>query len=124
MSDIALINGDIVASNFGDILVINDDDDIVQMAINNIRTIFGANQFHPNTGNTVYNDRFKMSERGLEDIAARCKSAILQDPRVQNVLEIVARNISTQKDYGLCDISFVLLTTYGKRLNSNVAIIL
>lgn len=124
MSDIALINGDIMASNFGDILVVNDDDDIIQMAINNIMTIHGSNEFHPNIGNTVYNDRFKMSERGLQDIASRCKNAILQDYRVRNVLEITARNVSTPQNYGLCEISFVLLTTYDKELSSNVTITL
>lgn len=124
MSDIALINGDIVASNFGDILVVNDDNDIIQMAINNIMTIYGANEFHPNIGNTVYNDRFKMSERGLQDIANRCKNAILQDYRVENVIEIVAKNASTPQNYGLCEVSFILLTSYGKELSSSVTITL
>lgn len=124
MADIALVNGDIMASNFGDIMIINDDDDIVQMAINNIQTVYGSNPFHPTIGNTVHNDRFKMSKRGLEDIANRCKNAIMGDYRIQNVLEVIARNISTQENYGLCEISFVILTTYGKELSSSISIIL
>lgn len=124
MSDIALINGDIAASNLGDILIIDDDADVIQMAVNNIMTIQGANEFHTEIGNTVYNNRFKMSQRGLEDIANRCKNAILNDSRVQNVLEIIAKNASTIDNYGLCEVSFVLLTTYGKQLNSSVTIIL
>lgn len=122
MSDIALVNGDIMASRFGDILVVNDNDDIIQMAINNINLIYGENQFHPNMGNTVYGGRHKMSENGLVRIANECKSAILQDYRVANVVEVVARNISTPQNYGLCDISFVLITVYGEQLNSNVTI--
>lgn len=123
MSDVALINGDIMASNFGDILIINDDDDVIQHAVNSILTIYSANKFHENIGNTVYNDRFKMSERGLQDVADRCKNAILQDYRVQNVLEIVAKNAS-MIEYGLCEVSFVLETTDGRVLNSNVTVTL
>jgi hypothetical protein len=122
MADIAFINGDIMASNFGDILIVNDDDDITQMAINNIITVRGANEFHPNIGNTVYNGRYKMSENGLKEIANRCKDAIMSDNRVANVIEIVARNISTLDNYGKCEISFVLITIYGKQLSSNVTI--
>lgn len=122
MSDIALINGDIMASNFGDILVVDDNNDIIQMAINNILLVYGTNQFHPNIGNTVYNYRYKMSENGLKEIASRCKSAIMQDPRVANVIEVIARNISTLQDYGLCDISFILITTSGTQLNSSVTV--
>lgn len=122
MSDIALVNGDIVGSIFGDVLVINDDDDIIQMAINNIKLIYGANEFHPNMGNTVYGSRYKMSENGLEEIATKCKNAIMQDYRVSNVIEVIAKNISTSQSYGLCDISFVLVTIYGTQLNSNITI--
>lgn len=122
MSDIALINGDIMASNFGDILIANDNDDIIQMAINNIKTIYGANEFHPEIGNTVYNGRYKMSENGLKEIASRCKDAIMSDYRVANVIEIIAKNISTLDNYGLCDISFVLITIGGIQLSSSVAI--
>ena len=124
MSDIALINGDIATSNSGDILIIDDDADVIQMAVNNIMTIQGDNEFHTEIGNTVYNNRFKMSQRGLEDIANRCKNAILNDSRVRNVLEIIAKNASTVDNYGLCEVSFVLLTIYGKQLNSNVTIML
>lgn len=124
MSDIALINGDISASSFGDISIIDDDADVIQMAVNNIMTIYGANPFHVNLGNTVYNNRFKMSTRGLEDVANRCKNAILNDYRVQNVLEIIAKNAGTITNPGLCEVSFVLLTTYGKELSSNVTITL
>ena len=124
MSDIALINKDIVASNFGDILIVNDDDDILQMAVNNILTVAGSNMFHTNLGNTVYSGRYKMSENGLKEIASRCKDAIMHDYRVSNVIEIIARNASTMQQYGLCEISFVLITIYGKQLNSNVSVLL
>ena len=124
MSDIALVNKDIVSSSFGDILVINEDDDIIQMAINNIMTIYGTNEFHPNIGNMVYHGRYKMSENGLKEIASKCKDAIMLDYRVANVIEIIARNVSTIDNYGLCEISFVLITTYGVQLSSNVTILL
>lgn len=124
MSDIALINRDIAVSSFGDILVVNDNDDIIQMAVNNIMTIYGSNQFHPNIGNTAYGIRFKMSERGLEEVASKCKDAILQDPRVMNVIEVIAKNISTHASYGLCDISFSLITNKGVQLDSSVTITL
>lgn len=122
MSDIALINKDIVASSFGDILIVDDDDDVIQMAVNNILTIAGSNEFHPNIGNNVYNGRYKLSERGLQEIASMCKDAILQDYRVANVIEIIAKNISTIENYGLCDISFELITIYGAQLSSSVTV--
>ena len=122
MADIAFINRDIVASNFGDILIANDDDDVIQMAVNNIMTINGANSFHPNIGNTLYNRRYKMSKNGLVDIANRCKDAIMSDYRVANVIEVIAKNISTPENYGTCEISFALITTYGKQLSSNVTV--
>ena len=124
MSDIALINGDIAPSDLGDILVVNDNDDIIQTAINNIMTVYGANQFHPNIGNTVYRTRFKASERGLKEIANACKNAIQQDPRVMNVIEVVARNNSTTTSYWECDISFSLITIDGTQLDSSTAIVL
>lgn len=122
MSDIALVNKDLVPSNFGDIAILDDNDDVIQMAINNILTIRGANEFHTDVGNDVYNGRYKMSDKGLQAIASECKNAILQDIRVSDVIEIIARNASTPENYGLCEISFVLVTTDGVQLSSNVAI--
>ena len=122
MADIAFINRDICASNFGDILIVNDDDDIIQMAINNMLTVYGSNQFHPTIGNVIHNERHKLSQKGLTEIASKCKNAILQDPRVANVMEITATNASTFEDYGMCDITFILLTTYGARLSSAITI--
>lgn len=121
MADIAF-NGDIMASNFGDLLIVNDNGDIIQMAINNINTIYGTNEFHPEIGNNVYNGRYKMSENGLKEIASACKDAIMLDYRVSNVIEITAKNISTIENYGLCEISFVLATVDGTQLSSSVAI--
>lgn len=122
MSDIALINQDIIPSNVGDILIVGDDDDIIQMAINNILTIKGSNEFHTDIGNDVYNRRYKISERDLTEIANKCKDAILNDGRIANVIEVIAKNISTPANNGMCDISFIILTTYGKQLSSNIPI--
>lgn len=122
MADIALISGDIVASNFGDILIADDNNDIVQTAINNIYTIRGANQFHPHIGNDVYNGRYKMSQNGLKEIASACMDAIMLDYRVINVVEVTAKNVSTLENYGLCEISFTLITIDGTQLSSSVTI--
>ena len=124
MSDVALVNKDLVPSSFGDIAILDDNDDIIQMAINNILTIRGTNEFHTDIGNDVYNSRYKMSDKGLQAIASECKNAILQDIRVSDVIEIIARNASTIDNYGLCEISFVLVTIDGVQLSSNVAITL
>ena len=122
MADIALINRDITMSSIGDILVADDNDDIIQMAANNIITIYGTNQFHPGIGNMVYHGRHKISENGLKEIAARCKDAIMLDYRVANVIEVIARNASTFEYPGLCEISFVLITIQGVQLSNNVTI--
>ena len=61
MSDVALVNKDLVPSSFGDIAILDDNDDIIQMAINNILTIRGTNEFHTDIGNDVYNSRYKIT---------------------------------------------------------------
>ena len=122
MADIAFVNRDIGASNFGDILIVNDDDDIIQMAVNNMLTVYGSNEFHPNIGNTIHNERHKLSGNGLAEIANKCRNAILQDPRVANVIEITATNASTEENYGACNITFILLTTYGAKLSSAITV--
>ena len=66
MSDVALINGDIAPSNFGDIMIVNDDDDIIQMAVNNILLVYGTNEFHPDMGNMAYNNRNRNSIKQLD----------------------------------------------------------
>jgi hypothetical protein len=55
MRDIMMtVGGDLVVTEFGDIAVVYDDnDDIIQMANNNILTRLGENIFHPEIGNDV-----------------------------------------------------------------------
>lgn len=120
MSDIALVNGDI-ESSFGDILTVDDDGDIVQMAINNILTIRGHNEFHPDIGNYVYSSRYKISEHDLDVVASECKNAILQDSRVKSVVSVIAKN-TNNNNAGLCNISFILITEDDRQLSSEISI--
>lgn len=122
MADIALTNGDIVVSSFGDLLTINDDDDIIQTAINNILTIKGTNEFHPELGNDAHTSRYKISERGLNELANRCKDAILQDIRVTSVIEVVVENNGTESSNNLGNVSFILVTNSGRQLSSSTSI--
>lgn len=121
MADMALIGGDIATSSFGDLLVVNDDEDIIQTAINNILTIKGTNEFHPGLGNDAHISRYKISEQGFNEIANRCKDAILQDIRIANVLEVVVENDGTESANNMCIVSFVLVTVDGKQLSSNTS---
>lgn len=122
MADIALVNGDITISSFGDLLTINDDEDIIQTAINNILTIKGTNPFHTEVGNDAHINRYKISEQGFNEIANRCKDAILQDVRVTSVLEVIVENDGTELNNNLCTVSFVLITIDGKQLSSGTSI--
>lgn len=120
MADIALVNGDIITSSFGDILTIDDDEDIIQTAINNILTIKGDNIMHPELGNNAHNNRYKMSTRSFNEIAERCKEAILQDIRVASVLEVLVVNDKFISN--ACNVSFVLITVDDKQLSSSASV--
>ena len=123
MSDIMLNNGDILNTIFGDVSVANEDEDIIQSAINNVLTIYGENEFHPDLGNTIYNDRNKLSSSNLVLIQDACKSAIeLNDDRVKQVTSITATKDADI--YGSCIISFILETTDSKVLSSSTTIVL
>lgn len=116
----ALVDGDIITSSFGDILTIDDNEDIIQTAVNNILTVKGDNILHPEIGNDAHNNRYKMSTRSFNEIAERCKEAILQDVRVDSVLEVLV--VKDKYISNACNVSFVLVTTSGRQLYSGASI--
>lgn len=121
MSDIMLRNGDFVSTVFGDIAVLDDNDDIIQMAIHNILTRIKEHVFHPTLGNRLYDTRIKLIPSGLQMVEELCKVAILDnDNRVKTVKSIMATR-SDKYDY-MCDLSFVLENHDGQLLNSNITI--
>ena len=122
MSDIMINNGDIVFTTFGDIMIADGDDDIIQSAIHNIMTIYGENEFHNELGNTVYNSRYKISKTNLISIQDACKRAIIEDPRLKSVPIIIATN--NPNIYGGCNISFTLKTQDDRLLSSQTSIII
>lgn len=113
-------DGDLVATAYGDIAIIGDDDDILQMAINNVRTILGENQFHPEIGNNVFNRRMKVIDSDAETIAKDCINAIKQDDRVRAVksIEIYADG----EDRHNLDVQFTIITIGGNTISSTVQI--
>lgn len=116
MGDIALVNGDIVVSQFDDIsLVLDDNEDILQQAINNINTIYGEVIDHPTIGNMLFNNRNKIKS-DLSDIETYCEDAISSDERIDSVEDIVATRV---KDTDMVNISFTLLTIYGDTISSS-----
>lgn len=88
MSDIMLINGDIVISEINDISTVDDNNDIVQQACHNIYTKLGENQFHTKLGNKVYGKRLKYNESSADVISQLCEECIYQDERIDNVISV------------------------------------
>lgn len=122
MPDLMMTNGDLSVTRFGDVAVVDIDDDIIQSAIHNIMCIYGEYQFNRELGNPVYLRKNKLSPTNLKVVEHDCHDAILNDNRVASVRSIEA----TKNDaiYGQCNIAFSLLTLDGKLLSSRVAIIL
>lgn len=119
MSDIMTKNGDLVVL-YGDIAICNDDNDIIQQAVNSIATAVGENVFHPEFGNPSLNNRMKYTESYLDSIEEGCRTAILQDERVASIENI---SISLSEDNNTsCDISFVLKTIEDIELTSTCTI--
>lgn len=118
--DIMFSGGDIDSSLFGDITLVDDDADIVQSCIALIMIRYGELDLHPTTGNTIMNQRIKLSDIGVMKIADACSDAIMQEPRVKSVKSITATK--SRVKYGECDISFTILTNSGKQLSSNISL--
>ena len=120
MKDIAMINGDLVVNDFGDIAIVSsDNDDIIQFANNNILTRLGENIFHTDIGNDVHNRRFKMTQSNLVEIESYCKNAILRDTRIDNIVHMKA---SIGSNHGECIIEYTLLTVDGDNLDGRMSI--
>lgn len=119
MGDIALVNNDIAISQFDDIsITASEDDDILQQAINNIKTVYGEMLFHPELGNALYSTRRKITD-DMTDIINECEIAILQDDRIESVDELIA----TRSDMpGSVDIRFLITTIYDRTLSSSTSI--
>jgi phage baseplate assembly protein W len=120
MLDIVMTTGgDMVVTEFGDIAtVLSDDDDIIQMANNNILTKLGENIHHPEIGNDVYSMRLKITPSGLAEAEFSSKSAILYDTRVSDVTYI---NASQGNNYGECIITYTLVTVDNVTLDGRIS---
>lgn len=121
MIDTAMENGDLIVSDYGDLLLhLSDDDNIIQMANNAVYTIRGENIFHSEYGNDAHNKRLKLSRSGFDIIEACAKEAILHG--VPEVSEVVSINANKGIGYGECIINYVLLTNNNKRISSSTTI--
>lgn len=126
MADISMNGGNDLQVSMGDLVIIggnNDIYDIVQQSINSVMTVKGELENHPDYGNSIFNERKKMSDTGLLYIASACKSAILMgDARVKSVDSIVAERVD-DKEY-MCKIKYTLTSTYGDTISSSTIITL
>lgn len=126
MIDVAMKNGDLIVSDYGDLLLhLSDDDNVIQMANNAIHAIKGESIFHPQNGNDAWNRRLKLSQSGFDTINACVKESILHCvPDVSDVVSVVSTRGETDNgDYnGECVVSYILLTNDGKRISSSTTI--
>ena len=118
--DIKLDNGDISGTLFGDIALTNDEEyDIIQNANHNVLTKAGSIVLHPEHGNTAFTKRVKLSQSHIDTMKVECSNAILQDVRVDSVVDM---SITKSVIYGQCDIGFIIVTYNGSILTSGVAV--
>lgn len=90
MIDVGYNNGDIAISQYGDIILCpSEDSDVIQMANNHIRLMLGHNKYHKDIGNEVYGRRIKWNDTGRDIVAECCSTAIMQDPRINTIDDIV-----------------------------------
>lgn len=112
MADLKCKDGDLVASEYGDLVLCDmsgdtyEDEDVIQTANNSILLRFGRNKYHNDLGNNIYNRRVKASETGLLMVAEECENAILNgDSRVQEVIDVTV----TTGENGQCNVQYRLL---------------
>lgn len=115
MADIYLENGKIGIHN-GDIFVCDDDTDIIQQAIHNMKTGVGDNIFHPDNGNDSLSERKKYLDSYFDIIKDGCTRAIEQDARIQSVDDLQV-GLSDSEDYSYT-IIFTVTTITGNQINS------
>ena len=121
MQDLLFQDGDIVANEFGDIVICQDEyADIVQTANNNIMLKYGNNIYHQELGNKIFSNRVKANSTGLEDIRTECKSAILNgDIRVSDIKSMNATILDDAK----CMIDYrLILAEDGSEVDGKTAI--
>ena len=111
MADLKCQNGDLVASEYGDLVLCDmggdtyEDEDVIQTANNSILLRFGRNKYHNDIGNNIYNRRVKASETGLSMVVEECENAILNgDSRIQEVIDVTA----TTSENGQCYVQYRL----------------
>lgn len=108
MLDILLRNGDLVASKYGDIVsCMDEDEDVIQTANNNILLRYGNNKFHLELGNKIYGRRVKSNQGGIEVVQAECISAILNDSRIKEITQV---NV-TLLENATCMVDYILVYT-------------
>ena len=120
MADIFLNNGDISSSMYGDIAVVTSYDDITQSAANNILTVYGENQFHPNIGNMARLRRLKVADSSLETIQKDCINAIMTDNRIESVVSMIASY--DEENANNVNISFTIKAIDGTLMSNNITI--
>lgn len=121
MADILFVNGDVSNTMYGDIAVVSSYDDITQFAINNILTIFGENEFHPEIGNMAYKRRLKVSDNSLRTIEKDCINATMQsDDRIDSVVSMNASYDDNNPNN--VNIVFVIKAIDGTLMSNNITI--
>lgn len=124
MADMLLKDGedsykDIQISN-GDIAICDDDSDVIQQAMDSIRTKVKEIPFHPTYGNRSLGNRMKYTKTYTDIIKDGCTNAILLDQRVSEVSEIEV-NLD-EEDRADAFVYFKVVTIDGKELSSTCGV--
>lgn len=116
-TDIRTFGNDIVSAN-GDISLVTDNENIIQAAINNMRTIYNELLIDPERGNMIYYRRLKSGNNDLRQVEYDCKSAIMIDDRIQDVPYIRA----TKYGRTSCMIDFQITKHDGEIIDGNTLV--
>lgn len=117
-TDIALYNADIGISPTGDIDLIGGEPNIIQAAVNNMRTVLGEWFIDSSAGNAIFGKRLKNIANHMSEVEQHCRDAILYDIRIKSVKDITA----TYHGKYDCSVNFTVETADGNIIVSSTTI--
>lgn len=117
-TDIAMHNADIGISPTGDIDLVSGNLNIIQTAVNNMRTILGEWFIDNSAGNAIFGRRLKNIANHMSEVEQCCRDAILYDIRIKSVKDI---NAIYSGKYD-CIVNFSVETADGDIVNGSTMI--
>lgn len=112
------IDFDLSTSIGGDLQMASDTEDVIQSSVTNILLYIGELSHYPDYGNTVFNERIKMSDSGFVTVESDSRDAILQDERVDTVDSITATQVDGEDS--VVSLEYTMTLTDGRQVSNSL----